>query len=102
MGDMADFAMEQMWDDDETYSRLMDVPFSEMDDCEREFMYPNYDGVMRSSPFSRQPSKPCGPGECPLCGGKTHTVKGKHGVFYGCDGFPKCKGSRNANGEVPF
>lgn len=96
MSDMADFALEQIYDDDEMYCNLLNVPFADMDDSEREFMFPNYDGVMRRSPFARRSSKPCGPGACPLCGGKTHTVKGKHGMFYGCDDFPKCKGSRNA------
>ena len=32
---------------------------------------------------------------CPLCGGPMHKVKGKFGTFYGCNKFPKCKGSRN-------
>ncbi len=39
--------------------------------------------------------KPIGPGKCPLCNGETHLVEGKFGSFYGCNGFPKCKGSRN-------
>jgi ssDNA-binding Zn-finger/Zn-ribbon topoisomerase 1 len=31
---------------------------------------------------------------CPLCKGPTHLVKnGKHGPFYGCDRYPKCKSS---------
>lgn len=36
-----------------------------------------------------------GPGKCPICDGETTLKDGKFGKFYGCNNFPKCKGSRN-------
>ena len=40
------------------------------------------------------PKKESGPGECPKCGSKTVLRKGKFGLFWGCETFPSCKGSR--------
>lgn len=37
---------------------------------------------------------PTGPGPCPRCGAETRLVKGRHGPFYGCSGWPECAGSR--------
>ena len=39
--------------------------------------------------------------ECPLCGGgmiERHTRHGK--LFYGCNRYPDCNGSRNADGSI--
>ncbi len=36
-----------------------------------------------------------GPGPCPECRGETHLINGQYGKFYGCNKFPKCRGSRN-------
>lgn len=44
---------------------------------------------------TKQTRKASGKGKCPLCGNKTQLVDGKFGKFYGCNSFPKCKGSRN-------
>jgi len=38
---------------------------------------------------------PAGSGPCPMCGGGTRLIKGMYGKFYGCRGYPVCKGSRN-------
>lgn len=34
---------------------------------------------------------------CPECGGDLILRSGKHGVFYGCVGFPSCSGTHGAN-----
>lgn len=36
-----------------------------------------------------------GPGKCPICGAQTSLRSGKHGDFYGCTDYPRCKGSRD-------
>jgi ssDNA-binding Zn-finger/Zn-ribbon topoisomerase 1 len=30
---------------------------------------------------------------CPQCGGRMHLIDGKHGQFWGCNGYPECSGS---------
>jgi hypothetical protein len=73
MGDIADFILDYMMDD-------------EIDEETGEF---------RPGPFTPRPRLiQCGPGPCPRCGGPTHKLIGKFGIFYGCDSYPKCKGSR--------
>jgi ssDNA-binding Zn-finger/Zn-ribbon topoisomerase 1 len=70
MGDMADWVNEQMLDPD----------FGELDFTD----------------YSEPKRKPVGPGKCPVCRGPTHFVKdNEFGPFYGCNKYPKCKGSRN-------
>lgn len=72
MGEMADLLNEQV---------------SDCDSDEREWSDEKYI-------FGR--NKPSGPGKCPICHGPTHFVKdGEFGPFYGCNKYPKCKGSRN-------
>lgn len=36
---------------------------------------------------------------CPLCDGPMVSRTSTHGVFWGCRAYPKCKGTRNADGE---
>ena len=36
---------------------------------------------------------------CPECGGKMKARVSKHGAFWGCAAYPKCKGTRNADGQ---
>lgn len=69
LGDMADLALSEMLD---------------------------YDGICTDepNPFCHEPG-PSGPGLCPLCGNCTHLTTGKYGAFWGCDAYPKCKGSRS-------
>lgn len=34
---------------------------------------------------------------CPLCGGKLIIRTSKYGIFYGCENYPKCRYTRNAD-----
>lgn len=36
---------------------------------------------------------------CPLCNGQTVSRKGRNGVFWGCKGYPECKGIASSNSE---
>lgn len=36
--------------------------------------------------------------KCPLCNGKMVPRQSKHGTFWGCAAYPKCKGTRDSNG----
>lgn len=38
---------------------------------------------------------------CPLCGGRTRLRRGEKGGFYGCIGYPNCKGIVNVPGSKP-
>ncbi len=79
MGEMADYALDQMMDD---YDAWLCGDFDEET------------GDRVPSPFMHQ-YKPHGPGKCPRCGGNTHKITtGPYGNFYGCDNFPQCKGRR--------
>jgi hypothetical protein len=86
MGEMADFALDAMMDEDEAWCKNQT----------RRRPYINEEtGQEDPSPFQRE-YKPAGPGPCPTCNGPTHIVKtGPYGWFYGCDSFPKCKGRRS-------
>jgi ssDNA-binding Zn-finger/Zn-ribbon topoisomerase 1 len=37
---------------------------------------------------------------CPLCDGPMTPRTSAHGKFWGCEGYPKCRGTRNAEGEA--
>ena len=39
--------------------------------------------------------------KCPSCRGPMVSRKSAHGVFCGCKAYPKCTGTRNADGEAP-
>lgn len=100
MGEMADYALNEMYDDDDRQQRLINVPFHELNDDDREFMYDEH-GVRYPLVFGmigrKHTEKPSGPGPCPVCGCSTKklTNKSTKQVFYGCSQFPQCKGSRN-------
>ena len=80
MGDGADMAMECMFDDDEAYCN------GDLDIDTGEEVY---------SPMTRKSSnKVFGFGPCPICGGQMHQCSGNFGLFWGCNDFPKCKGTR--------
>ena len=36
---------------------------------------------------------------CPKCSGPMGLKHGPYGPFWGCFGYPECKGTRNANGQ---
>lgn len=38
---------------------------------------------------------------CPECDGPMVPRSSAHGKFWGCKAFPKCRGTRNAEGEAP-
>lgn len=38
---------------------------------------------------------------CPDCDGPMVPRTSTHGKFWGCAAYPKCKGTRNAEGEAP-
>lgn len=40
--------------------------------------------------------KPLNTQQCPMCFSPMVLRKGKHGVFYGCSTFPKCKGTKES------
>lgn len=47
---------------------------------------------------------PANPGKpenvhCPLCDGPMTPRASQHGKFWGCQAYPKCKGTRNVDGE---
>ncbi len=82
MGDMADFALDEIMDwDDAVQQGWYDDP----ENWE--------DGMVIMLPFYRSP-KPHGPGTCPECGARTTLKDGRYGKFYGCIDYPKCRGSR--------
>jgi len=37
--------------------------------------------------------------KCPECKGPMSSRKGKNGMFWGCNMYPVCKGTRDSNGE---
>lgn len=39
--------------------------------------------------------------KCPECEGPMTPRTSKHGKFWGCKAFPKCKGTRDSVGESP-
>lgn len=92
MGEMADFALDQVMDDIDLFDRYSNDPA-----MLRELGFMDEKGYVLT-PFwgnGTRSAKPNGPGECPVCKGPTHLVNGINGSFYGCNNFPKCKGSRN-------
>lgn len=93
MGDMADFALDQMMDVDEIVVNSYNAPYDELDDYEKEIVFRGQgrDEYERSLGVR----KARGPGPCPKCQAETRLMKGQFGQFYGCPNFPKCKGSRN-------
>lgn len=38
--------------------------------------------------------------KCPECDGPMVSRKSQYGVFWGCVDYPKCRGTRNADGEA--
>ncbi len=38
---------------------------------------------------------------CPLCGGPMAPRTSARGKFWGCKAFPRCRGTRNSDGEAP-
>ena len=44
MGEFADYAIDELLDADEEQQRLLDVPFNQLTDGEREFLYDDYGG----------------------------------------------------------
>lgn len=89
MGDMADFAREQGEAEYEHYIRYRDT--SPAKQYEEGLIDEQGISFFHDTPKR----KPSGPGGCPICRGPTKLMEGKFGKFYGCKGFPKCKGSRN-------
>lgn len=37
--------------------------------------------------------------KCPECDGPMKPRKSKFGIFWGCERFPLCKGTRDSNGD---
>jgi ssDNA-binding Zn-finger/Zn-ribbon topoisomerase 1 len=73
MGEMADFALDQIMDIDE-----------------------QYDSKQSSrNPFVNK-RKSRGLGDCPVCQGAMHLCDGPYGPFWGCNNFPNCKGRRGS------
>ena len=94
MGEMADWVNEQVEDEEDLRLEFHVGTLSDQEAFdagiidERGYERIGYERIL----FIKE----VGPGACPICGGKTHLVeKGQFGPFYGCDSFPKCKGSRN-------
>lgn len=48
----------------------------------------------------RPQERPAGPGPCPRCGRPTRAVEGKYGAFFGCIGYPECRGTRMGGEEA--
>jgi ssDNA-binding Zn-finger/Zn-ribbon topoisomerase 1 len=66
MGDMADYALEQMMDEDET----------QLEELGHSIVF----CVPRKVPV-----------RCPACNGLMVVREGKFGKFHGCSNFPKCR-----------
>lgn len=88
MGDMADFTNDNIWTEVEHAEEFCNEPLS----VQYEEGLIDEAGAPVASFNSK---KPGGPGPCPICKGTTSLREGKFGKFYGCNGFPTCKGSRN-------
>lgn len=94
MGDMADFALDQMMDADEMYVSLGGFGFDHLSEYESEFLY-DYDGTYHRPVFSSRATihrKSSGPGPCPLCGGHTNEREGKFGSFVRVCQIPRVQG----------
>lgn len=105
MGDMADMANDCAMDDVIELHEHRDAGFPTNQDAYdrgliNELGGDNFSDADYSIPFIRHSGTKIGrsisgPGDCPRCKSRTHLVDGKNGKFWGCDDFPKCKGSRN-------
>lgn len=105
MGDYADDALDRAMDDCELFEELQrkgDIQsmfdngfISEGGDVYIPVTLP--DALRGTKPRQHHFNKPSGPGVCPICGAGTHPVTNKttKAIFYGCDNYPDCKGSRN-------
>ncbi len=88
MGDMADIALCECFDQDEIFLRY----------CNESAHIQYEHGLCDELGFMFRPAAAKldrGPGECPKCNGPTVLKKGKYGKFYGCYHYPECKGSRS-------
>jgi len=85
MGDMADLALEDVFDFEED---RLNFRLGKMTDDEafRRGIIDETGGEVGG--------KSRGPGSCPSCGGDTTLRQGRHGGFFGCNAFPKCRGNR--------
>ena len=83
MGDMADYALEQIMDWDEA---VLNGYYDDLDNWE--------DGMVIMLPFYTEPG-PHGPGLFPKCNATTKLKDGRYGSFYGCSNYPHCNGSRS-------
>ena len=103
MGEFADESFDRCMDN---YESFCDDPYQDNFDGDFEVISPRHykvdvGGLLQSQSDYRDylktletPETFNGLGECPKCGKLTIKRTGKFGVFYGCSGFPKCKGSR--------
>lgn len=95
MGEMADFAIDGGMDELDHYERFKDADqatqYEEglIDECGITI------GNAGSTPWTPAERGPHGEGKCPKCNGPTVERNGMYGVFYGCNNFPKCHGSRS-------
>lgn len=95
MGDGADMALDNAFDDMEHYERFKysdhRTQYDEGIIDERGAIIGN-PGSFPARTYKRKSS---GPGNCPICNKETVIRDGKFGKFRGCVDFPKCKGNRN-------
>jgi len=99
MSDMADFSIDNSFNEIYYYEKYSDAPLQVQYD---EGLIDEL-GVTIGAPWSVPlisnftPSKKGahGVGACPKCGGETARKSGQYGDFYGCKAFPECKGSRS-------
>lgn len=84
MGDIADFYLDQGDD------------LFELDEDQVGLESEMLTAAGRATFPAKRAEKPHGPGPCPICGQQTVLREGPYGYFYGCKGFPKCRGTRKA------
>ena len=94
MGDMADFALDGAFDEEEHYYKYEfaspSIQYEEglIDELGYSIEYPSYSSKL----YKKQTSNK---NICPKCGSKTTIKIGVNGMFYGCSKFPACNGNNN-------
>jgi len=98
MGDMADMALDNAFNDMENFDRYSESSLQEQYENGLIDEYGATIGKPYSTPstFTPAPKGPHGEGYCHECGSSTVERHGRYGKFYGCSTFPKCKGSRGS------
>lgn len=102
MGEMADYAIDQAFEQLEHYYKYKGAPLHIQ--YEEGLIDENGAPIGDARVFtpreltsrkSYKAPKASGEGPCPKCEGPTKKRSGPYGMFYGCMNYPQCKGTRS-------